>query len=163
MPTGGAEVTMSLPEFRSADGSGNNRANPLINAANQPLERITTEHPFETDINPRVISNLVVGQGEPEVPNKLGLSELMTTFSQFVDHDLDLVSSRGGADISVTVPQGDQFFTPGSLIPVTRAQVAANGEPVNQLSAWLDLSQTYGSNQATQDKLKAPDGAHLLM
>src|SRR3954468_9327643 len=94
--------------FRSIDGSGNNLADPLMNAAGQPLERLTDKVPFETDINPRVISNLVIGQGNPEVPNKLGLSELWTTMGQFIDHDLDLVRS-GGADISIPVPADDKF------------------------------------------------------
>lgn len=146
---------------RSVDGSGNNLARPTMNQAGTGLVRDTLQHDLIFDFNPRVISNAVVGQGVAETPNSAGLNELFTTFGQFLDHDLDLVRA-GGADISVVVPQGDQFFPAGSPIPVTRAQLNAQGQPINTITGWIDGSQIYGSSQAVADSLKAPDGAHLL-
>src|SRR3954464_567786 len=102
-------------QFRSVDGSGNKLADISLNQAGDGLLRTTVQHPTVFDFNPRVISNAVIGQGEASVPNKAGLSELFTTFGQFLDHDLDLVRA-GGLDISVTVPAGDQFFPAGSPI-----------------------------------------------
>jgi peroxidase len=157
------EVFLPATQFRSQDGSGNNLQDPTLNQAGDSLVRITTQHPFETDINPRVISNLVIGQGNPEVPDKHHLSELATTYGQFIDHDLDLVSSRGGADISIPVPKGDLTFPEGSSLQVARAQVDSHGQPINSITGWMDGSQVYGSDQAKADSLKAPDHAHLLM
>jgi peroxidase len=157
------ETSLPATQFRSQDGSGNNLQDPTLNQAGDSLVRITTQHPFETDINPRVISNLVIGQGNPEVPDRHHLSELATTYGQFIDHDLDLVSSKGGADISIPVPKGDLTFPEGSKLQVLKAQVDAHGQPVNSITGWMDGSQVYGSDQAKADSLKAPDGAHLLM
>lgn len=147
-------------QFRAADGSGNKLADPTLNQTGDGLLRTTAQHPTVFDFNPRVISNAVVGQGEASVENKAGLSELFTTFGQFLDHDLDRVLA-GGADISVPVPAGDAFFPAGSPIPVTKAQVNAAGQPVNSITGWIDGSQIYGSSQATANSLKAADGAHL--
>src|SRR5215213_6916172 len=146
--------------FRTIDGSGNNLADPTMGQAGSAFGRMTDKVAFNPDINPRMISNVVVGQGVAEVENKKGLSELFTTWGQFLDHTLDF-QGTAGPDISIVVPANDQFFTPGSLIDVHRATVDANGEPINRVSSWVDASQVYGSSAAVANSLKAPDGMHL--
>jgi peroxidase len=148
-------------QFHSIDGSGNNLGDVTLNQAGTGLIRVTQRRPTVFDVNPRTISNDVIGQGVAEVANKQGLNELFTTFGQFIDHDLDLVRA-GGADISVPIPAGDRFFPDGSVIPVTRAQVDASGNPINTITGWIDGSQIYGSDATTANALKASDGAHLL-
>lgn len=162
-------------EFRTIDGAGNNLAHPLENAAGQPLDRIGSAHfvdgvsvPIET-VDPRAISNGVVGQGDPEVPNKQGLSGFMYAFGQFVDHDLDRVDSDGVHHMDIHVGAGDPTFPDGTVIPLTRAVVAPGtgegtthpGTAVDSITGWLDLSQVYGSDPVTAASLKASDGAHL--
>src|SRR5215213_912186 len=148
--------------FRTIDGSGNNLADPTMGQAGSAFGRMTDKVAFNPDINPRMISNVVVGQGVAEVENKKGLSELFTTWGQFLDHTLDL-QGTGGPDISITVPAGDQFFTPGSTIGVSRAALDASGEPINRVSSWVDGSQVYGSSATVANGLKAADGMHLAV
>src|ERR1700674_4131575 len=88
-------------EFRSIDGSGDNQTNTTLNATGTDFTRIGPAHfagndghtPIDNGINPRTISNVVVGQGDAEVTNAQGLSDWMYAWGQFVDHDLDLIKS----------------------------------------------------------------------
>src|SRR5262245_55575472 len=96
--------------FRTIDGSGNNTANPDFNRAGAAMARDTPAH-FTDDIsavrdgvNPRTVSNVVVGEGDAAVPNSQGLSDMMYAWGQFIDHDLDLMSPDGVTDLSVHVP-----------------------------------------------------------
>ena len=74
--------------------------------------------PIET-VNPRTVSNNVVGQGDPDVPNPDGLSAFMYSWGQFIDHDLDLVASDGVHHIDIPVPaRATRSFTaPASRSP----------------------------------------------
>ena len=65
------ELTFEPIEYRSIDGSGNNLSDPGLNAAGDTLSRIGPAQfadgisvPLET-VNPRLISNVVVGEGDP--------------------------------------------------------------------------------------------------
>src|SRR5215210_5035917 len=100
---------MPATNFRLPDGSGNNLADPTMGQAGSSFGRMTQQVPFDPNLNHRMLSNVVVGQGDPEVANKKGLSELFTTWGQFVDHDLDL-QRTGGADTSMLFPLGISFF-----------------------------------------------------
>ena len=77
------------------------------------MTRVGTAHfadanftPLET-VNPRTISNQVVGEGDADVPNPEGFSAFMYSWGQFIDHDLDLVNSDGVNHIDITIPNGD--------------------------------------------------------
>src|SRR5215216_2753749 len=66
-------------QFRSFDGSGNKSSEPDLNAAGTAVERVGPDH-FADGIstlrdgpNPRTISNVVVGEGDPNVPNPQGV------------------------------------------------------------------------------------------
>lgn len=159
-------------EYRSFDGSGNNLANVTLNAAGTEFGRIGPAH-FADGIsqplggnNPRTISNLVVGAGDPDVANPEGVSAFMYAWGQFIDHDLTLTRSDGVHDISIVVPAGDPVFAAGTIIPMTRAVIdpttgAGTGKPamaLNTNTAWLDASMVYGSNAATAAALRLPDG-----
>jgi peroxidase len=115
--------------------------------------------PIET-VEPRVVSNNVVGEGDAAVPNAEGLSGMMYAWGQFIDHDLDLVASDGVNHIDITIPANDTVFPPGSTIPLTRSIVDENGFSINQITGWLDGSMVYGSTQAVADSLRGP-GGHL--
>ncbi|GJD55545.1 peroxidase family protein [Methylobacterium dankookense] len=159
-------------DFYSVNGSGNNLARSNLNAAGSDFARLGEAH-FADGIsslmsgpNPRSISNIVVGQGDPTIPNPQGFSGMLYAWGQFIDHDLDLAASDGVTHIDVTIPQGDAFFPAGSLIPITRAVVdpgtgAGTGKPaiaVNTVTGWLDASMVYGSDAATAASLRLPDG-----
>src|SRR5215813_4184543 len=121
-----ATDTQALPTYRTIDGSNNNASNPSINAANTDFARIGPAN-FADGIstlvagpNPRMISNVVVGQGDAEVADPSGLSGMMYAWGQFIDHDLDLSRSDGVTHIDIPVPDGDPNFPDGSTIPLTR-------------------------------------------
>ena len=116
-------------EYRSFDGSQNNRSDATLNAAGTEFGRIGTAH-FADGIsvplggnNPRTISNLVVGAGDADVANPEGVSAFMYAWGQFIDHDMTLTRTDGVNDISVVVPAGDPVFPAGTIIPITRAVI----------------------------------------
>src|SRR5262249_31652300 len=158
-------------QFRSIDGSGNNLTNTNFNETNSDFTRIGPAN-FADGVdemvsapNPRMISNVVVA-GNGDLPNPEGLSGMMYAWGQFIDHDLDLATPNGKTNIDVTVPAGDPNLTPGSSIPlggrvVIDPATGHDGKPaiaVNTVTGWLDASMVYGSDQATADNLRLPDG-----
>jgi hypothetical protein len=168
-PTTPPPTTM---EFRSVDGSGNNLANPQFNSVGSDFTRIGPAH-FADGIsvpldgpNPRMISNVVVGEGDADVANPEGLSGMLYAWGQFIDHDLDLANSDGVNHIDVAVPNGDPNFPDGSVISMTRAIIdpttgkdaAHPATAVNAISGWLDGSMVYGSDAATAANLRLADG-----
>ncbi len=61
--------------------------------------------------------------------------------------------------LSITIPRDDPSLPPGSQINITRGQVdPANGNAVNSVTQYLDLSQVYGSDPTTAASLRNPDG-----
>jgi peroxidase len=169
-------------DFRTIDGSNNNRADPTLNQANTDFARVGPANfadgfnEMTTGPNPREISNIVVAQedaGEdgPHLidDNGIALSGMMYAWGQFIDHDLDLQKNATTTDISITVPEDDQFLPPGSSIPLTRAAIdPATGVPgkpataINTVTGWFDGSQIYGSDAATAASLRTADG-HMKM
>ncbi|MCJ2082283.1 peroxidase family protein [Methylobacterium sp. J-090] len=161
-------------EFYSITGSGNNLNQADLNAAGSTFARLGAAH-YADGIstlvdgpNARSISNIVVGEGDPTIPNPQGLSGMLYAWGQFVDHDLDLSRTDGVTRIDVVVPAGDAFFAAGSPIPITRAVIdpatgAGTDRPAiaqNAVTGWLDASMVYGSDAATAAHLRLPDG-HL--
>ena len=162
-------------EAYSFDGSGNNLSRSGLNAAGTNFARLGEAH-FADGIsslvegpNPRTISNIVVGQGDPTIPNPQGLSGMLYAWGQFIDHDLDLSLTDHVTPINVVIPAGDAFFAAGSLLPMTRAVIdpatgAGTEKPaiaVNAISGWLDASMVYGSDEKTAASLRQSDG-HLV-
>jgi Ca2+-binding RTX toxin-like protein len=164
--------------FRSIDGSGNNLADPAMNQTGTDFARVGPAN-FSDGIgamtpgpNPRDISNILVAQADtgedgPHLmdDNGVALSGMMYAWGQFVDHDLDLEKQGTTTDISIPVPDNDQFLEPGSIIPVTRVAIdpatGVAGHPataINTITGWLDGSQVYGSDAATAASLRTADG-----
>src|SRR6476659_2854931 len=156
-----------MTAYRSIDGTGNNQN---FNATATDMTRVGDAHfvdgisePIET-VHPRTISNNVVGEGDANVPNPDGLSAFMYSWGQFIDHDLDLVTSDGVNHIDIAVPKGDAVFH--SSIPLTRSVIdpatgAGTDTPataINQITGWLDASMIYGSTEAVSDSLRLADG-----
>jgi peroxidase len=160
---------MAGSQYRTIDGTNNNQG---YNTTGGTFTRIGDAHfadeisiPLET-VNPRTVSNQVVGQGDAAVPNAEGLSGMMYAWGQFIDHDLDLSQSDGINHIDITIPNGDPVFPDGSVLSMTRAVVdpatgAGTDKPataINSITGWLDGFMVYGSTQAVADSLRLPDG-----
>ena len=155
-----------LPEFRTADGSGNNLTNAALNAVAGSVEtRIApanfapgTTNDLIDAPNPREISNVVSGGPDAETPDPNGYSAWMYVWGQFIDHDLDLTNSDGVNHIDIGIPPGDPDLA-GDTILLTRSITdPSTGTAVNSITGWIDGSQVYGSDAAKAASLRNPDG-----
>ncbi len=174
----------SSDALRSIDGSGNHREHPETGAAGTPLLRL-----FEPDYadgisalagaerpSPRLVSNLVSAQPDGARANALAASDFLWQWGQFLDHDLDLTDGVDPPEPApIAVPAGDPFFDPdgsgGVEIPLNRSIYApetgdAPGntrEQLNEISAWIDASNVYGSDEIRAAALRVRDGSGKLL
>ena len=169
-------------EYRSFDGSGNNRQSPMTNAAHEPLYRGMAPHYSDRMAGmagddrpgPREISNAICAQ-TGSIPNPDGLNDLFWQWGQFIDHDIDLTDATSPEEYAhIPVPAGDEFFDPShsgtALIMFTRSTYAAGTgedpssprEQTNSITGWLDASNVYGSDEARARALRTLDGHGTL-
>ena len=154
----------------SIDGTGNNLSDPTLGSANSDETRIAPANfvpgTFDTPVggtDPRVISNTIFAN-DANANDPGGRSAYMYAFGQFIDHDIDLnmdqtANPDGSNTLSMTVPADDPSLPPGSQISIVRGQVdPANGDAVNSVTQYLDLSQVYGSDPTTAASLRNADG-----
>ncbi|NES64741.1 MAG: peroxiredoxin [Okeania sp. SIO2D1] len=167
--------------FRTFDGSYNNLDNLQYGETGENLLRLAPAN-YKDSIselidgpNARVISNTVFNQSE-SILDPRNLSDYTWLWGQFLDHDVTLseVQSRDtGETISITIPNDDPVFgsdsDSDSFIPVTRSLFDENTgtdptnprEQFNELTAWIDGSNVYGSDQERADWLRSFDGGKL--
>ena len=96
------------PEYRSADGSGNNVQHPDWGKQGSSLQRLTpkdsTREPGGAKAvnlpSTREVSNAVSAQTETTA-NRKGLSDIFWMWGQFLDHDLSLVQANTGVNIDI--------------------------------------------------------------
>jgi hypothetical protein len=182
-PGSGLE-TGDLPElnnqnYRTFDGSYNNLTNTFWGAAGTNLRRIT-EIGYSDGIsapagldrpNPRYLSNEIFAQ-ENITNDKLGLSDYCWVFGQFIDHDIGLTPD-GNEPAMINVPAGDPWFDPMNsgrvLIPMVRNVFdpetgTGAGNPrqhPNMITAFIDGSGVYGSDEETANWLRSFSGGKL--
>ena len=177
-------------EFRTINGEGNNPVNPQFGEADIQLLRLTSpayEDGFSeprggfnsTSLpNPRDISNIVLDQTDAngnhiDILNGNGASDWFWAFGQFLDHDLDLTEPGNPPEpFNITVPAGDPDFDPGNtgtqIIPLNRSIFDPNTgttnprQQLNEITAFIDGSQVYGSDQGLADFLRENDGTGKL-
>jgi hypothetical protein len=161
-----------LPEFRPFAGARNNLANPGLDAVPGSAElRIAPPNfaPGSGDAlvsgpNPRTISNVIAGgtgaNGQNGETNDPTLSAWMYAFGQFIDHDLSLEETPPNSPaINIVVPAGDPVFPTGAVIAMTRCTRSPyTNTIINTVSAYLNLSQVYGSTPDVAASLENADG-----
>jgi len=166
--------------IRSIDGSSNNAADSTQGATGTTLIRLTPNAyedgvgmPRGDDPRPlpsaRAVSNAVAGQSRP-IYNQRGASDWLWQWGQFLDHDMDLTETAQGTDpFNIAVPLGDPQFDPGmsgtAEIPMQRSlyePVNNVREQVNEITAYIDASQVYGSTQDRAEVLRGT-GSYLRM
>lgn len=172
-------------EPRSIDGTGNNLENPELGSTGEQLLRVApadygdgVSSPAGADRpSPREISNVLVAHEAEPIPNARQTSAFLYVWGQFLDHDLDLTSNQeeDGEEFDIPVPAGDPFFDPEGtgtqVISFTRSQFAPStgteaGNPrqqLNELTAWIDGSQIYGSDDETAASLRTFEGGRLIV
>ncbi len=166
-------------EVRSIDGTGNNLENPEFGSAGSaivdraPLDYAdgVSEPSGEDRANPRVISNAVAAQTE-DIPSDRGLTNFIWAFGQFLDHDLDLVP-ESGEEVTIEVPLGDPDLDPNNtgevhipigdsaFIPGTGTDASNPRQLPNNITAWIDGSNIYGSDDERAEFLRSFEGGKL--
>lgn len=166
-------------EAQSINGTGNNLQNPEYGAVDAPLTNIAPlaySDGFSTPNgqnrpNPRTISN-AISQQEGNILDPNGLTNLTTFFGQFLDHDLSLTSDSQ-RPINIPVPAGDEFLDPQGngnvVIGVEDSQfIAGTGtdpsnprQLPNEITAFIDGSNIYGSEEERTEFLRSLEGGKL--
>jgi len=122
--------------------------------------------------NPRDISNTVVAQGSRSILNSLNASDWLWQWGQFIDHDLALEEPRPTSDLMmIPVTDSDDLlfnedfpflpFRRNDPAPGTGASTGVPREQVNALTAYIDGSNVYGSDEARAQFLRSGMGGKL--
>ena len=167
---------------QSIDGSGNNLTVNSMGMAHTPLRRLAP--PAYADgvsalagpsrPGPREISNAVAAQ-DVDRPNPVGATDFLWLWGQFVDHDLDLTDGIDPPEpAAITVPAGDAAFDPdgsGSAAIAFNRSLYDRGtgtgadnprQQLNEITAWIDGSNVYGSDAERATALRLFDGSGQL-
>lgn len=157
---------------RYINGSWNHLGDEERGSAGQPLIRINYLTDYQgihggiisppTRPNARTISNTISKQ-VASTPSSRGLSDLIWGWGQFLDHDMSLSTSSNGAAANGSAPIAIESLADPlgpNPIPFTRSNFVINGdrEQINEVTAWIDGSQIYGSNDARAAALRTNGG-----
>lgn len=164
-------------EFRTIDGSGNNLTHPEWGAAGTKMVRMmSAEYSLNDGSIParidgpsaRAVSN-AVNASPGDIPNSNGASDYLWQWGQFVDHDID--ETPVGVDtFDIEVPAGDPWFDPDNtgtqVIGMHRSEhiLDENGkrQQLNNITAYIDASNVYGSEEEVAHWLRTNDGTGML-
>ncbi len=165
------------PSFRTFDGTDNNQKNPAWGAAEAPFLRLSPVG-YEDGVgspsgfdrpSARAISNAVVAQ-PGSILNAAGVSDFVWQWGQFLDHDITLTPVIDPSEsFDIVVPSGDIYFDPMGLgtvvIPLERSFYTLESgvrEQVNEITAYVDASNVYGSSEELAAELRLLDGTGQL-
>jgi peroxidase len=182
-----ARCVPSVTGFRPIDEVGNNIANPKWGVAGADLLRLTpakysayvngVDSPsLPQDPSARLISDIVNNQADPDTPardiatvNQRSLSDFVYAFGQFMDHGMDLTLDNGRS-MPIPVPPGDPIggphdtplaFNGSNVDPATGSGPKNPAQQINSITSFLDLSQVYGSDLATDNALRTLFGGQM--
>ncbi len=163
-------------QYRTFDGTNNNSKHPELGSTEQPLRDFipkdasreiggTTESRLPSA---REISNTVANQ-ENDTANRKGLSDMFWLWGQFLDHDINITHPDSTKEANIKVPTNDPFFDPqgtgeaqiGFHRSVTITDENGNTTQPNDITAYIDGSNVYGSDKETADKLRSFEGGRL--
>lgn len=172
----GAALDFPL-ESRSIDGQGNNLRNTEWGAAETVVVRLASIAYGDGLGTPagsgrpsaREVSNAVFAQTDT-TPNRYGVTDYLWQWGQFLDHDIVETPTIDPAEaFDILVPTGDPYFDPtGSgtvTIPLNRSlyeEVGGVRQQVNAITAYIDASNVYGSDDARAFALRTLDGSGKL-
>ncbi len=157
--------------FRTIDGTGNNLLNPDWGSSDSPLLRLTSVAYADGESSPagadrasaRAVSNALAAQSADE-RSASPVSDFVWQWGQFVDHDIDLTDLATPTEhFDIAVPLDDLWFLPGSTIGLQRSIWTLVGsspvrQQMNNITAFIDASNVYGSDDVRAAALRLPDG-----
>lgn len=175
--------------FRTFNGLNNNLEHPEYGEEGIQLLRISeaayddgisAPRTLDSDGDPlasaRAISNAIAAQNGVSIPNSDGLSDWFWQWGQFIDHDMGLTEGLPtNNSFNIEVPQNDPFFDPfgtgtqtiglnrAIFDPSTGTDPSNPREQINEITAFLDGSMVYGSNETVANSLRAFDGNGKLL
>jgi len=159
-------------QFRTLSGFCNNLRFPRRGAADSKFLLLSRSFPnFDAAFNPplpnaRYVSNIVCNEDFPK-PNKRGMSELVTFFGQFLDHDVTETTTDTSKSFRIIVPKDDPVFLGArQFIPFFKTVRRGRGSrkaPVNDISSYIDASSIYGVGEDTLKNLREFKGGRLKL
>jgi len=174
--------TFNNSNYRSIDGSGNNMTDLSMGSVFVQLFRIVlpdyadgiSEISGSDRPSPREISNVVLSQNT-SIVNELGATDYLWQWGQFLDHDIDLTDGVDPPENeNIPVPTGDIFFDPDStgtaVIEFNRSiydkntgsDISNPRQQINEITAWIDASNIYGSDSERSSALRTNDGTGMM-
>ncbi|QDT40801.1 peroxidase [Gimesia alba] len=172
----------TITEYASIDGTGNNIDNPELGSVGTQLIRLAEADYGDGLSTPggedrpsaREISNVIAAVDSYETNDRY-LTDILWVWGQFIDHDITLTEAAHDEDgnplesFPIDVPTGDPFFDPdGSgddVIGLNRSafELDENGvrQQINQITAFIDGSGIYGSDEELAAELRTFVGGQL--
>jgi peroxidase len=169
-------------DVRQIDGTDNNPFHDDWGAAGIQLLRVGPAAYGDLISSPggvgrpsaRKISNTVSADPLAETLNDRSMSAFMYAWGQFIDHDLDLTGAESPAQpFNISVPTGDPYFDPAGsgtqkirlnrseYDPATGTSKFNPRQQLNDITAWLDGSVVYGSDNKRAAALRTFSGGRL--
>ncbi|XP_078703752.1 uncharacterized protein LOC144928896 [Branchiostoma floridae x Branchiostoma belcheri] len=177
----------AVPEFRSANGRCNNRNHPLWGSSEEPLRRLlepeygdglTTPRITGRDGAPLPSARLVSTTMHEDLRKSSPVNtHMVMQFGQFLDHDITLtpnfqeeglVCSCDTDDehcFNINVPSDDPDFAGRPCLPFARSLSSPNEgchlgrrQQLNQITAFVDASNVYGSSDEEIEELREHPG-----
>ncbi len=163
--------------YRSADGACNNLRNndtQYFGQAKRPFIRTVPAYYSAEDVfngilfpnrpNPRAISNAIFSQNS-DTGNEGNLSSFVFTWAQFLDHDITFTKGSRTEPANISLPPNEPSFSTdisfnrSAVFPGTGVFTPRDQE--NELTAWIDGSQVYGSDIARANWLRTFNNGKL--
>ena len=167
-------------EYRTINGTCNNLDNPIYGSAGVELLRFSPvdyEDGIETPSgesrpSPREISNILANQTSL-ILNEYGASDFIWQWGQFLDHDIDLIPSAIPLEpFDIEAPKNDPYFDPGGsgdrVISFNRSinnggnTIENPRQQINQITAFIDASNVYGSDDSKANFLRDEKNPSML-
>lgn len=162
------------------NGFGNNRIQPAYGSAGSPFrdENVPVDYGngFSTPTgqdrpNARAISN-AISQQNGDVPEPMGLTNMIWAWGQFLDHDVTLnddTPETAGLVRTIPIPLNDPVLNPSNVISLRESEFEegtgtspSNPRKLpNDITHWVDGSNVYGSGEQQASELRTFVGGSL--
>ena len=172
--------SLSAQEVRTINGSSNNLRHSDMGAVGSAIIRVVTNGYADQVAEPgglnrpnaRYISNFLFDQ-EGLINDPRGMSDYTWVFGQFLDHDIVLVGDEHEEAMPIPVPANDPHFDPAGsgrvIIPMSRSAFDPESgtgpdnprRNLNEITAWIDASNVYGSDVFRASWLRTYSGGKL--